>query len=217
MNMTKSLLAIAVLGSVLTIPVALCFEQTDETPVLRGPLGSAKSSPVVTEEASGKNNDESSADKGDADKATEASCLDDKSKTDSAASQTHSNKALKGGVTQTEIKESEDSLSGQANKEIAAIGISWNLFNHVITYVDPGSDLYGKVEPGKDRFLGLGKLDAAEVVRTGYNIGDVDSWVDAIIRGRDHIIRDIPVRRRPVSSFAPKFAHSFARQYKSHH
>jgi hypothetical protein len=129
----------------------------------------------------------------------------------------HAGRALKGGVTQTEVNESQDSLAGQAKREIAAIGISWNLFNRVITYVDPGSDLFGKVELGKDRFLGLGQLDAAEVVRTGYNIGDSDTWVDAVIRGHDHTVRHIPVRRRPVSTFAPKFARSFARQYKIRH
>jgi hypothetical protein len=204
-NVTKSWLAIIVLGSMLIPPS--WADEAAEVPTLRGALAP----PAASESAPPEQASRKSA------SGNVAATTDDKSKSDSEASQPHPYKALKGGVSQTDINEPEDSLSGRADREIAAIGISWNLFNHVITYVDPGSDLYGKVEPGKDRFLGLGKLDAGEVVRTGYNIGDVDSWVDAIIRGRDHIIRDIPVRRRPVSSFAPKFARSFARQYRLRH
>jgi hypothetical protein len=148
---------------------------------------------------------------------TEDNEIGDKSKLDGQACQTQPSKALQGGVIQTELNEEQNRLSGQADKEIAAIGISWNLFTRVITYVDPGSDLFGKVEPGKDRFLGLGHLDANEVVRTGYNIGDSGTWVDAVIRAHDHSVRHIPVRRRPVSTFAAKFARSFARQYKLRH
>jgi hypothetical protein len=124
------------------------------------------------------------------------------------------NKALQGGVSQTEIKEPEEALSGEANNGIAAIGISWNLVTRVIRYVDPGSDLFGKVEIGKDKFLGLGALDAEAVVRSHYNLGEAGTWVDAVIRGSDHVVRHIPARRQPLDNFSPKFARSLSRQYK---
>lgn len=214
MKVINYLLATVLLAGVFNDPV-FCTEQSEETPALRGVIEPTASSPSVSqgERQSAGRGSEVTETAGVSNTADDNQS-DGQSKSETDTFKTQASKALKGGVTQTEINEAQDSLSGHAEREIAAIGISWNLFNHVINYVDPGSDLYGKVEPGKDRFLGLGELDAVEVVRSGYNIGDSGTWVDAVIRGRDHVIRHIPVRRQPISSFAPKFAHRFARQYK---
>lgn len=198
-------------------------ETTDEAPALRGALTPAPltdTAPVIEGEEAGPGQNSKVTPSGNSSSLSKE--CQSAAKTESAntdATQTQATKALQGNVTKVEVNTPEDgtSLSGQTSKEIAAIGISWNLFNHVINYVDPGSDLFGKVEPGKDRFLGLGSLDAIDVVRSGYNIGDSGTWVEAVIRGRDRITRHIPVRRQPLSNFAPKFARSLARQYRLSH
>jgi hypothetical protein len=90
---------------------------------------------------------------------------------------------------------------------IAAIGFAW-VFNYttgqyIISYIDPASDLAGKVQPG-DFLLSTADEDPIYCTEHLDNFGDVNTTVNVIIV-HNGIKKAIKCRRKPIEAFGPKF------------
>jgi hypothetical protein len=87
----------------------------------------------------------------------------------------------------------------------SAIGISWRNDNYRVYYIDPNSDLYGKIQLG-DTFLLLDGVNPARGTSEKRNLGVENTPIQCVFRTRSGN-KVFMAKRHPISSFSVAFQH----------
>ena len=87
---------------------------------------------------------------------------------------------------------------------LSAIGVLINSHKDVIFYIDPNSDLAGKVQLG-DRMLTINGEEAMRATRERRNLGNEQTLVNVQILHKDGQLEDIQCYRHPVAYFSPQW------------
>jgi hypothetical protein len=90
-------------------------------------------------------------------------------------------------------------LNGNADQQLSALGLCWMYPSGEVRYVDPASDLSGKLLPG-DIVLGIDGVPPLEAHSRGLNFGNVGEVVQLTF-SHEGVVQTLPCKRQPIANF----------------